>query len=94
MIDYYYKHRDLITPENLIEIRFEDLNDHPLKIIEGIYDKFDLKGFEQARPAMEKYLQRSSNIQPNHYQISPRTVELVNQYLLETVKRWNYEVKD
>jgi hypothetical protein len=94
MIEFYYENKSKISPENLMEVRFEDLNKDPVKMIREIYKKYELKGFEADLPRMKAYLEKSSNITPNHYQISPRTVELVNKYLLDVVTRWNYEVKD
>jgi hypothetical protein len=93
MLGHYYKTKDRIPAENLIEIRYEDMISDPGSIISTIYEQFGLKGFERQQPLIQDYLERSQGISVNHYDVSPRTVELVNQLLVDYLKRWKYEVK-
>ena len=93
MLENYYRNKDVIPPQNLLEIRYEDLIQDPLGHLKAIYEKFGLNGYEEDVPRMKAYLEKSRDVAGNHYEISRRTIELVNEHLIERVKWWNYEVK-
>lgn len=93
MLNQYFRTRDSIPKENLIEIKYENMISDPLPVIADIYKQFHLEGFEKQRPLIQEYLERSTGIARNHYQVSDRTIELVNEMLGEYLQRWGYEVK-
>jgi hypothetical protein len=41
-----------LPPENVVEIRYADLVDDPIEVLEGVYRRLELDGFERARPHM------------------------------------------
>jgi hypothetical protein len=94
MIRKYHVSRNLIPPENLVEIRYEDVVADPVQSVKMIYDQFGLEGFEQDLPAINAYLERPRELSRNHYEISRRTIDLVNEHLNDLLKMWNYEAKD
>jgi hypothetical protein len=93
MVHFYEGSKKLIPPGNLVEIKYEDLARDPLAAIQGIYQQFNLESFGKDVPRMRSYLEKSRELRKNHYEISAHTVELVNQYLMDILKKWNYEVK-
>jgi hypothetical protein len=94
MIRQYLISRKIIPERNLMEIRYEDVVADTVQSIRQIYDQFDLEGFEQDLPAINAYLEKPRNLSKNHYEISRRTIDLVNEQLDDLLKMWNYEVKD
>jgi hypothetical protein len=94
MIRDYMDHRELIPSENLMEIKFEDFAKDTMRMVNGIYDQFGLEGFENDQAAFNEYLQKPRSISSNHYEISRRTIDLVNENLTDLLKMWSYDVKD
>jgi len=94
MVDYYYKTKDKIPSENLMEIRYEDLAADPITGIRKIYEQFGMDHFDKDLPNIEIYLQRTRNISKNHYEISDPTIELVNKHFVGLLNRWEYPVKN
>lgn len=87
-----YKEQKQSLPEGrLYEVRFEDIEKDALAITEDIYNKLDLPGWEEAKPAIEKYIQGKKGYKKNKYQYDPRTVQLVNEHWGEVLGEWGYE---
>ena len=56
LLEDYYKNKDLIPKNNLIEFGFEDFKKDPLAQIERVYENFDLDGLEVNRDIFKKYI--------------------------------------
>ena len=65
----YFDERKLIPKENLVEIRYEDFVKEPVKTLGSVYKKLGLKGFEDAKPAFEKYVKKHENYKPDTYKL-------------------------
>ena len=87
-----YKEQKKYVPEgNIYEVRFEDIEQDALGITEKIYHDLNIPGWEEARPAIEKYIGGKKGYKKNKYNYDPRTVELVNQHWGEVLDEWGYE---
>ena len=87
-----YKEQKKYVPEgNIYEVRFEDIEQDALGITEKIYRDLNIPGWEEARPAIEKYIGGKKGYKKNKYNYDPRTVELVNQHWSEVLDEWGYE---
>jgi hypothetical protein len=86
----YFEQKEQIPPENLIEIKYEDLVADPLKQITLIYLQLKLRGLEKALPEMQKYLEKQSDYKTNKYTIDNKIIELVNKNWGFTIDRWRY----
>lgn len=87
-----YQEQKQVLPEGaLYEVRFEDIEQDALGITEDIYRKLGLPGWEEARPAIERYIQGKKSYRKNRYQYAPRTVRLVNQHWGKVLDEWGYE---
>ena len=87
-----YKEQKVSLPEGtLYEVRFEDVEQNALAITEDIYRKLSIPGWEEAKPAIEKYIQSKKGYKKNKYQYDPRTIKLVNEYCSEALTDWGYE---
>jgi hypothetical protein len=94
MVRQYFLDKDKIRPENLIEIRFEDFSKDMVNGLERIFDQFDISGFDVARRNFDHYLDELSDIRQNRYEITPETINWVNQYAGDIVDRLNYPRRD
>lgn len=87
-----YKEQKQSLPEGtLYEVRFEDIEQNALAITEDIYRKLNLPGWQEAKPAIEKYILSKQSYKKNRYQYNPRTIQLVNEHWSEAIDDWGYE---
>ena len=90
-----YKEQKKVLPEGaLYETRFEDIEQDALAITQDIYQKLAIPGWEEAKPAIEKYILSKKGYKKNRYQYSPRTIQLVNEHWGEVLDEWGYERLD
>ena len=82
----------LIPIENLIEVRFEDLEVAPLGQLERIYRILDIPGFEQAQPDIQKYLDSIVAYQKNEYNLTQEIIDKVNQHWGFAFDEWGYKM--
>ena len=75
----------------LYEVRFEDIERDAFAITEDIYQKLDIPGWEEAKPAIEKYILSKKGYKKNQYRYDPRTIQLVNEHWGEVLDEWSYE---
>ena len=69
----------------------EDVEQDALTITEDIYKKLGIPGWDEAKPAIEKYIQSKKGYKKNKYQYNPRTIQLVNEHWGEVLDEWGYE---
>jgi hypothetical protein len=92
--DIYYKYYSdihLIPPGNLIEIKYEELVENPLKEVERIYKELSLSGFEKAEPHIKKYLEKVENYTTNTYSINQQDKERIYSYWHGIIDTMGYE---
>jgi hypothetical protein len=81
----------LITPGNLVEVKFEDLEIEPLEQIRRIYEGLDIPGFADAEPAILSYLESVASYRKNKYTLTDDVIEKVNQHWGFAFDEWGYE---
>ena len=87
-----YKEQKQFVPEgNLIEVKFEDVEQDAMGITEHIYQALSLPGWENAREDIEKYISGKKGYKKNRYAYEARTVQLVNEHWGEVLDEWGYE---
>ena len=91
MMEKYFREKKLIPKENLIEIKFEDLERDPIGNVERIYKHLKLKGFSRVRNRFEKYLLLLNNYKKNVYTFKKEKINLVNEYWNFTINNWKYK---
>ena len=74
----YLEDRKLIAPERLFEVRYEDLDERPLEVLEQMYDHLGLGDFEAVRPRLDAYLGELGTFQKNAFEFPREIVEKVN----------------
>ena len=90
MVKKYYLDKDKIPPQNLMEIRFEDFSKNAIDGLNKIYNQFDLPGFEEARPLFENYIYEQSDFRQTNYEITPETIQWVNDFAGDIVDSFGY----
>ena len=87
----YFQQKGKIPPENLIEIKYEDLVTKPIQQVKNIYTKLDIPGLEKALPEMKKYLDRQKNYKTNVYTIDKKIIQRVKENWDFTISKWDYQ---
>jgi len=85
----YKERKKSLRPDLLYEVRFEDIEEDALAITEDIYRKLNIPGWDEARPAIEKYIHSKAGYKKNSYEYQPRTIQLVNEHWSEALDDWN-----
>ncbi len=90
VMDRFEAERSLIPEQNLIEIRFEELEREPLAVLESVYAHLRLPGFEAARPRFEAYVRRQQGYRKNVHRLDGALIERVQQRWGPALRRWGY----
>jgi len=88
----FLEDKALIPPENLVEVRFEDLEARPLQELQRIYAALRLPGFEQLEPVWRAYLEAQRGYRKNVYRIEREDIEKVNRWWRFALERWGYSL--
>jgi len=75
----YFQERELIPKENLVEIRYEDLEENRMDILKGVYDHFNWSGWDTAAMHMTEYLDSLGTYTKNVHPFSKEECKLVEQ---------------
>lgn len=81
MYEVFQEDRRLIGPSRFCEVRYEDLVADPIGQMRRIYEELELGGFDQALPAIRKYVEDQAGYRPNRYEIPP-------EVRAEVARRW------
>jgi hypothetical protein len=94
MMETYFKERELIPKENLIEVKFEDLETQPLVELERIYKDLRIEGFNKAVPLFCSYLDSQHGYKKNFYKFSRKMIEKVKSYWRFAIDKWKYDLPE
>ncbi len=90
MYDAFERDRKEIDPSRLCEVRYEDLVKDPLGQVQAIYDQLELGDFDQARPALEAYVDSKKDYKTNRYEISPEIRREISRKWATYIERYGY----
>ncbi|QGJ72027.1 Hypothetical protein PBC10988_37420 [Planctomycetales bacterium 10988] len=77
--------------EDVIEIAYEELDQHPKEVIEAIYDHLQIPMTEQMQTALDDYLASLEGYQKNkHRPMAPKTQSLLWNRWRHFYEKWGY----
>lgn len=82
--------RKLVAPSRFCEVRYEDLVKDPMGKMREVYERLDLGDFENARPGIERYLERTKDYKTNRHEVSPEVREQVARRWGAYIERYGY----
>jgi hypothetical protein len=82
--------RVLIPRENLVSVKFEDLEAAPLDELRRIYESLALPGFSEAEPAFRAHIAGVADYQKNRYDLTDADIAKVNQHWAFAFEEWGY----
>lgn len=86
----YIEEKQLINPDNLLEIRFEEFSKAPLEGLRRIYDAFGMEGYDQALPHFQSYLDEVAEFRQTKYDLTEETISGVNRHAADIVNWLGY----
>jgi len=90
LMEKYLVDRKKIPANNLVEVKYEDLESSPVETLETIYSSLMLDGFSTAKPQFEQYVQEKSGYQKSVHQLTAEEAELVQSQWGFAAKEWGY----
>lgn len=81
----------LIPAGNLVEVKYEDLEETPLDQVRNVYEGLGLPGFADAEPAFRSYLDSVAGYKKNVYELDNSVITKVNQHWQFTLDEWGYQ---
>jgi len=78
LMQRYLDDRKVVPQDRLVEIRYEELDERPLEVLEGIYASLGLGEFEKVRPRFVRYLAELGSFEKNRFDFPADVIETVN----------------
>jgi hypothetical protein len=94
LMNDYLEQRELIPKNNLIEIRFDDLETNALQEVKRIYQDLGLDGFELALPKIEQYVNSMKSYKKNTHSIKKSQMDILNKEWRFSMEAWDYTIPD
>jgi hypothetical protein len=91
MFRKYEQDKALLKPNQLVEVRYEDLvRDIPGQM-QRIYDQLGLAHFDRARPNLQKYVDARKDYQTNRFTLPPETRQMISERWADYIQRYGYD---
>ena len=87
----YWRDRETLPPNRLVEIRFEDLVVDPVAKIKMIYQQLELDGVEDNLQNITDYFARRGDHQKNANKLNPKLKNWIDSNWLDYKQRFEYE---
>jgi hypothetical protein len=75
IMEKYLRERTLIPDGHLVEIGFDDLENHPMETLKRIYTELSIPGFEAMRDPVEQYLDSVRKYRKNKFEALPEAIK-------------------
>jgi len=94
LLQDYLSHKKQLVSGKLIEIRYEHLQEDPIKEVENIYKKFKLDDFNELQPVFQEYIDELKGHKIDSYTIDQKELDRVTDRLGFAMKHWNYKIPE
>jgi omega-hydroxy-beta-dihydromenaquinone-9 sulfotransferase len=91
LMDNYLKQKSLIPAGNLMELRFENFEQNPLKEMENIYTNLLKEDFSKVNNYFAEYFNTQKSHKKNKYLVDENTVDLIMKHLGKYMEMYNYD---
>ena len=89
LIDQYEKDKQLIPGGNIIEVRYEDIEEYSLNVLEDVYTKLNLPDFEYAKQNFITKLQDENSYKTFEYMYSEHMFNKIESRWNKYIDQWN-----
>lgn len=91
MMELYENDAKNVPTNNLIELRYDELDQHPIETVERVYSELGLDGFDKARHAFDGYLASVQSFEKNKFAYDEATADRVEKRLSRFIEKWDYQ---
>ena len=93
MYDAFFEDVKLVPEEHYCEVRFDDLERDPVRVVRGIYDKLSLPGFDSFQPKLTSYVKSLSGYQKNRFAtLDEKSRKRVAESWTRNFQQWGYPI--
>jgi hypothetical protein len=82
--------RPEIDPQNICDLRYEDLVQNPVAEVRRVYQELGLDDFEALRPALEAYVSKQKEYQPNKHELDDEMKSEIRQRWGKYFEKYGY----
>ena len=90
----YERDKNMLSAGQLIEVRFEDLEENPVAEVQKIYQSLNINDFEKAFANFNSYVEKHKHYKKNKYEIDRKELEQVLKRWDFAMKNWNYNIPE
>jgi hypothetical protein len=94
LMDDYYRLKNLIPPENLMEIRYEEFESNPVKGVEKIYSTLLKEDFEKLKHHFSEYFNTQKSHKKNKYHVRSEEIENIKKHWKKYIELYDYELPE
>jgi len=92
LMDNYLKQKSLIPAGNLMELRFENFEQNPLKEMENIYTNLLKEDFSMVKNKFAEYFNTQKSHKKNKYLVDENTIASIRKNLGKYMEMYNYDL--
>lgn len=81
-----------LPPHQFAELRFEDLQANPLKVMKALFEQLELAEFSSVCSPIETYLAGLQNYRQNQYSLDADTIEKIETHWHPFIQKWGYSL--
>ena len=90
----YIEDKKKIPDDRLVEIAYEDFVKDPINILEMVFQKLDIDGFDEAKPKFEEYIDSLGDYKTNNFVLSDDLKKRINDKLGYFVEYFGYDIME
>jgi len=87
----YILDKKLIQPNNLVELKYENLVEKPIPQIQIIYETLQLDGFSECKNHLENSMKQGTSYKRNQFVLTEEDRTLINQFWKITFQEFSYQ---
>lgn len=92
LMNDYLEQKSMIPPGNLMELRFEEFEQNPLKEIEKIYSELLKEDFSAVQHYFSDYFKSQKDHKKNKYLVDAAEVETIRKHWRKYIDMYNYDL--
>ncbi len=90
MLQRYLAEKDEIPAGNLVEVRYDDLDQHPIEELARVYSALSLPGWREAEAPIARYLAGQAGYVKNRFTLSPEDCAKIEEHWGFAIDAWGY----
>ena len=90
MYEVFEEDHKLVDPSRFYEVRYEDLVADPAGKIKELYEQLDLGDYENARPGVERYVERTKDYKVNRHELPTEMRDQITDRWSKYIERYGY----